>query len=257
MSSKKIIEQVTDGLLRSATNGILWWLFLTGASFGKSKTSYGAYQMFREADGALADFNYDTFRQLLINLRRRGFIYHEVHYSSVEIELTESGKKRIASLFPVYRTQRPWDGFLYLISYDIPEIKRVSRELLRRYLRQIGCALLQESLWITPYTPRKLLNEFMSEHGIQGTVLLSKLGKNGAIGEEKLEDLLGKVYQLRSLNDRYAEFCSHIHEITKNTLGLAVEFQGILKDDPQLPFQLLPKDWKGNEAFAAYKALYK
>lgn len=213
--------------------------------------------MFRDADRALADFNYDTFKQLITNLRRKGFIAHKTQYSKVEIEITELGKKRIASLFPIYRTGRQWDGFLYLISYDIPEIKRVSRELLRRYLRKIGCALLQESLWITPYTPRKLLHDFMYGHSIQGTVLLSKLGKNSAIGEERLEDLLEKVYRLSALNDRYTKFIFRTHEKIVHPLALAVEFQGILIDDPQLPFPLLPDDWKGNEAFAAYTAIYK
>lgn len=255
-NSKEIMIKVTDGLLRTATNGILWWLFLTGAGFGKSKTSYGAYLMFREADEALRDFNYDLFKQFLAKLRREGLINQKRQYSQIEIEITARGKERIQSLFPIYRTERPWDGFLYLISYDVPEEERISRDTLRRYLKRIGCGLLQESLWITPFSPRKLLNEFMSDRHIQGTVLVSKLGKDGAIGEEKLCDLLERVYHLRDINRRYAEFISHTKRRTC-PFKLAIEFQYVVSDDPQLPFALLPKTWKGHDAYAAYQALYK
>jgi phenylacetic acid degradation operon negative regulatory protein len=257
MKSKEIVVKATDGLIRNATNGILWWLFLVGAGIGKSNSSYGVYRMFREADEALTDFNYNNFKQLIRKMQQDGFIIKKRRYTNLEIEITEIGKKRIASLFPIYRTQRHWDGYLYLISYDIPESRRASRDLLRRYLIKIGCALLQESLWITPYSPRMLINDFMEAHYIQGTVLLSKLGRNGAIGEEELKEMLERIYNLRELNIRYSQFLLHVRRKKCIKFSYAVEFQRIVSDDPQLPFELLPNNWKGNEAYTAYSNIYK
>lgn len=252
--TKEFVLKATDGLIGSAVNAVLWFIYLQGASIGVSKSSYGAHQMFRGAHEALEEFNYESFKQIISKLRRQGYIKKKP-YSKEELEITKIGKERIAALLPVYQPTRPWDGYLYLISYDIPEIRHTSRDLLRRYLKTVGCARLQESLWITPYNPRKLLDDFMRERGIDGTVLVSKLGKDGAIGEEGLQGLLERVYGLQSLNDRYKDFISHASKKSKQKFQLAVEFQRIIADDPQLPFELLPKNWISERANSLYRKL--
>ncbi|MBU1472929.1 hypothetical protein KKB64_04040 [Patescibacteria group bacterium] len=248
MKTKEIILKATDGLVGSATNGVLWWLYLVGASVGKSNTSFGVYQAFREADQALHEFNYESFKQVLSRLQRNGLIKRKKLYSQLEIEITNIGKKKIEGFLVGYQSKRPWDCYLYLISYDLPEAKRILRDLLRDYLKHIGCALLQESLWLTPYNPRKLLNDFMDNHQISGTILVSKLGKDGTIGDDSLADLLDHVYQLKKLNERYKEFLDQAH-LSKNKFQMAIKYQHVLDDDPQLPFELLPKDWLGDKSY--------
>jgi len=252
---KKLILRATDELIGSAFNAVLWWLYLYGASFGKSKTSFGVYQMFRETDQALQEFNYASFKQILTRLKRQGLIKKRKKYSVLEFEITKLGKKRIAEIAPGYHQERPWDGYLYLISYDVPEIYHESRNLLRRHLKRSGCALLQESLWFTPYNPRKLLDEFMAEYQIEGTILLSKLGRDGAIGEEGLGELLERVFGLAKLNERYEEFIEEAKLFANNKFFLVAKFQRILKDDPQLPFALLPKYWLGDKAYQLSKKI--
>ncbi len=252
--TKEFVLKATDGLIGSAVNTVLWFIYLQGASIGVSKSSYGAHQMFRGAHEALEEFNYESFKQIISKLRRQGYI-KKAPYSKTELEITKIGKERIAALLPVYQTTRPWDGYLYLISYDIPEIRHTSRDLLRRYLKTVGCARLQESLWITPYNPRKLLDDFMRERGIDGTVLVSKLGKDGAVGEEGLQGLLERVYGLQSLNDRYKDFISLASQKSIQKFQLAVEFHHIIVDDPQLPFELLPKNWSSERANSLYLKL--
>lgn len=88
---------------------------------------------------------------------------------------------------------------LYLVSYDIPTKVNASRDLLRLYLRSIGCGLLQESLWLAPYNPGQLLEEYSREHRIAGTILVSRLGHDGSVGQEKLDALLARVYRLDDL----------------------------------------------------------
>ena len=257
MKTKEFISKATDGLIGSAVNGVLWYLFLVGASFGKSKTSYGMHKAFREADEALNEFNYDTFKHVLSYLRRLKLIEKKKTYTGFEIEVTKLGKERLAQTIPKYMEQRPWDGHLYVISYAIPESRHPSRNTLRDYLKRIGCARLQESLWMTPYNPRVILDEFMEEHGIAGTMLISKLGKDGAIGEEDLPSLLERVYQLKKLNERYKDFLSNLRNRRMNVFQVAVKYQSILKDDSQLPFALLPKDWLGDRAYTEFRNYVK
>lgn len=249
----QIISEVTDGLIGTAVNGVLYWMYVAGESVGKSKTSYGAYQMFHGADEALRDFNYGSFKHILTTLRRQGYISKKKANSKLEILITQKGKERIRAITPLYHHNRPWDGYLYLISYDIPEERHQSRNLLRQYLKRQGCALLQESLWLTPYNPRQILDEFASEHQINGTILVSKLGQDGAIGDEKLAMLLERVYHLSELNKRYIQFIYEAKQKTMLQFALVSHYDRILKDDPQLPFALVPADWQGD---AAYQILH-
>lgn len=253
MKSKELVLKATDGLIGTSVNCVLWFIFLVGSSFGKSKTSYGAHQAFCEADEALRDFNYQAFKQVLDYMRRSMLIERRKTYTGLELQVTALGKDRIEKMFPVYQRNRLWNGYLYLVSYDIPETHHDVRNLLREYLQRIGCAMLQESLWLTPYTPRKLLDEFVYEHRIEGTILLSKLGKDGTVGEENLNRLLIRVYHLDRLNVRYREFLEKVPSMRGKPFQLAVCYQGILKDDPQLPFALLPADWLGDKAFSVYE----
>ena len=94
---------------------MLWWIFLTGASIGKSKTSRGVYEMFREADEVLGGCNYDHFQQLLHQLRKKGLIAQRRKRTAIELAITAFGKERLKEVLPVYKKNRPWDGFVYLI----------------------------------------------------------------------------------------------------------------------------------------------
>lgn len=248
-TTKDIMYKITDGLAGTAVNGVLYYLYWFGASFGKSKTSYGAYQAFREADAALADFNYESFKQIISKLRRQGLISKKKRYSEHELAISIKGRERVHELIPQYHVDRPWDGFLYLISYDIPELRHNARSRLRFFLKRVGCAMLQESLWLTPYNPRKLLDEFVGEYEIPGTILISKLGRDGAVGDETMSVLLDRVYLLAELNRRYYELIQEWKKSAGHTFSLRIAYDRIVKDDPQIPYGLLPKDWKGDEAY--------
>lgn len=251
--TSQLFYRATDTLIGSAINGVLYGLYIMGAGISKSRTSYGAYQVFREADEALRDFNYESFKQILSALRRKGYITKNTSHSAYDITLTRKGKTQIHSFIPRYQHERPWDGYLYLISYDIPETRHTSRNLLRTYLKRQGCACLQESLWLTPYNPRRMLDEFSDTHHIIGSMLVSRLGQDGAVGEETLSALLERVYHLSKLNDRYRAFIAEAKRSKEPSFALAVHYARILRDDPQLPFPLLPPDWLGDRAYAMLK----
>ncbi len=76
-------------------------------------------------------------------------------------------------------------------------------------------------------------------------VIVSDMGKDGSVGEEDIRSLLVRVYELDKLNDRYKEW---LEECDGGSIDrwAVMYFLSILKDDPQLPFALLPKWWKGD-----------
>lgn len=55
-----------------------------------------------------------------------------------------------------------WDNKWRIVVFDIPEEKRLARDILRRKLRQLGFRLIQKSVWVLPWPCRAEL-EFIRE----------------------------------------------------------------------------------------------
>ncbi|MBI4434997.1 hypothetical protein HY635_04280 [Candidatus Uhrbacteria bacterium] len=243
------VRRLTLGVCDSVVDACLFNLFSWTLFMNELPRMGRAKHTSLQATYLLDQFNAQTIRRAFYRLRERGLIT-SARYALQEIHLTAVGRKWLAEQFPVYHAERPWDRRMYLVTYDLPERRRYLRDQLRDYLRQIRCAPLQASVWITPYNPRKLLREYVQTHQIPG-VIISSFERGSFIGEVSYRDLVASAYHLLPLNDRYERFLrgyrqrrdAPVHEITAAYLG-------ILTDDPQLPFALLPEWWLGDEAHA-------
>lgn len=244
--------QITDGVVGTLTDFTLLSIYSFISAMGpRGRTMYSVIhndEVFRWLD----QYNYQTLKQALYRLTKLGLIQRSKKRTTLELLITELGKKRLEQLLPAYHVERPWDGHLYLISYDIPNEANHARDLLREHIRKTGGALLQDSLWINPYNPSDLLNEFVAIHNISGTILVSRLGSDGAIGEEKIHELIRRVYQLDTIADRYDAFLEKYSSKNVMIPNVFIEYTKILKTDPQLPFALEPRDFPAKEAYELY-----
>ena len=202
---------------------------------------------------SVAELERQRFERALRQLKDKGLITSSL--DSTQIAITKMGRERLSRLIPAYQEKRPWNGVFYVITYDSPTKHNKERNLLRIFLKKIGCGLLQESVWVTPYNHSYILKEFIEERGLQGTILVSSLGKGGAIGEYKFAELIEKVYKLSKLSERYREFIDGAKHQPRNKSYLVSLFLSILRDDPQLPFGILPKDWEGMRAYEVFQKL--
>lgn len=245
------VGKVSEGLLAKAVD-----LALTSAFFGLEFASAGGHG--NEAEWKtyedLAGFNYQTIKRALTYLRQRGFIQTAREKVALP-KITSEGKKRLRSFLPQYDERRVWDKRIYLVTYDLPIKNNVERNCLREFLKKIGCGMLQRSIWLTPYNPTKLIQEFTEVKNLEeGLILISYLGKDGAIGDADLTELIEKVYHLQALNERYREFLTvDTKKIKPAREKVIFWFLSILRDDPQLPFELLPKDWLGESAYQFFR----
>jgi len=233
---------------------LIWQVALVGASFGKTG-SRGVYQAFREANQVLEKVNHRSLAATWHQLLKKNLLTYKKRKNLYSPEITEYGRKRLAESIPSYQKERPWDGKTYLITYDVPEGAKIKRDRFRRFLMQANSRKLTESTYLTIYNPRKLITDFISERKIPGTIIVSDMGQDGGIGEETLQDLLVRVYQLADINKRYEDFIKNAINLSIPIINLLFEYLSILKDDPQLPFELLPKDWSGDKAYEQYLTL--
>lgn len=255
MASSKVFK-ITEGVLSRITDLTLFVIFYQfELGLGNAKTRGGVQRAAERTSTLLEEVNYKSIKRALLELRRRGLI-KVVKSSLLEPEITALGKRRIKEIIPQYHRRRPWDGNIYLVIYDIPVIQNNERNTLRMFLQKMGCGLLQESIWITPYNPTQIIREFADSRGLGGTILVSVLGKEGSIGGMSLEQLIESVYHLAELNEEYGEFLSLCQQgVSKEEV--IFKYLSVLDGDPQLPFELLPEDWLGNEAFKRLMSLLR
>lgn len=252
-SLRNTLNALGEDFFSSAIDATLWSVvFLADLMVPQPKNS-AVYRSGLVADHFLDKHNYETIKHAVANARRHGFIKKIGRGRRAIPEITEAGKKRLTTILPAYDEKRVWDQRLHLVTYDIPEKKRHDRELLREYLRRIGCGMLQESVWITPYNPIDTIRTFIEENNLAGTIIISDLGSDASIGEEDIHTLLERIYKLDKLNDRYEELLKDSRQQKNGGHNLLLSYLAILRDDPQLPFSLLPSWWKGDEAYHRVK----
>ena len=253
MGRKSLVKDITYGICGSLVDLFIWQIALVGASVGKTGPR-GVHQAFNEADEFLTKVNHRTLAAVWHQLNKKRLVTYHKRKNLYSPEITKFGEERLNKIIPTYERKRPWDKKIYLITYDIPEKYREKRSKLRYFLQKVGAVILQESIWLTPYNLREFINAFIKEEQIPGTIIVSDIGPDGGIGETSIQDLLVKLYFIEELNDRYEEFIRDSKEDV-STKSLLFRYLSILKDDPQLPFELLSKGWLGDKAYLIYERL--
>ena len=245
---KKILLKTTDGLFGTVVDVLLFQTYLLGSSVGMGKTSKSVHEIFDQAHQEFDQMNYRTIKLAFNYLKRQGFLR-----SFKEPEITAAGKKKLANSIPFYDKKRLWDKSIYLVTYDISERKKILRNKLREFLKTIGGGKLQRSVWLVIYNPQQLIKEFVKENNLEGSIIISCIGKDGYIGEKTLVELISELFKLEELNERYKNFLLEFENKKTNKFEIAVAFYNILKDDPQLPWEILPENWLGDKAYKLFK----
>lgn len=257
---KKKLLAFTNGLFGYTTDFLLYCVFMNFTLVGKSPTSRGVARGSREAEEILETVNYQTIKNALANLKRKGLL-KTTSAKLLEPSITQEGIQRIKEYLPTYKTKRTWDKLIYLISYDLPNDKIWYRRKLIDSLTKWGSARIQDSFYITPYNPKKMLEQFTKENGSYGEVLISTLSKDSSISEEKnIKELLWRYYKLEDVNHNYEGFIvefSRKQPSQINKIDIATLFLAIVKKDPQLPFELLPDRYAGDRAYLLFRKLLR
>lgn len=116
-------------------------------------------------------------------MRERGLIELEKDQDKILVKLTELGKDALINL---NGPAEDWDGKWRLVMFDIPENKRLIRDLLRRRLRDWEFRLWQRSVWISKRDVALKLRKLISKLGIEDWVVVV----------ESNDKAISKIYNL-------------------------------------------------------------
>lgn len=169
--------------------------------------------------------------------------------------------------------QDPWDGRWYVLHYSIPENRRHLRHRFRQQLIWLGFGRLGPGVWISPRNLQAKATQAANRLKITSQV---HIFTGDYLGLSNLDTLVNQCWGLDELNRAYQNFITRHqtdwqHFAAKADQGtinphtafirrflLVHEYRSFPYVDPNLPPQLLPKDWLGNEAnrlFQDYAAL--
>lgn len=85
--------------------------------------------------------------QALERLREKGLIdYEKSKTRKIILKLTSLGNDALSDIGVI---EREWDGIFRIVIFDIPEQKRIIRDLFRRRLRDWGFRIWQKSVWVS------------------------------------------------------------------------------------------------------------
>lgn len=112
------------------------------------------YRKWREDDSI-------RFSQNLYYLKKKKLIRAFSRSKKRYIELTPRGRERAKYYFlrkKILRSKKKWDGKWRVVIFDISEDKKSKRELIRKWLKNIGLKELQRSVYIYPFNFKKQLD---------------------------------------------------------------------------------------------------
>jgi phenylacetic acid degradation operon negative regulatory protein len=256
-------------------------------------TLYGDYLLSREAPvrvGSLITLlgrlgmSPMAVRTALSRMTRKGWLAVERRGMRSYYGLTRRGRRLLEEgRQRIYHPPRdePWDGSWYLVSYSIPERRRHLRDSLRVKLLWLGCGAVTNGLWISPHDVRAEVEEIARALRIERHL---EIFRAEHLGFSSVARLVSQCWDLPQINRRYDAFirrwtanhercrecgiphargqalppCATPADCFVRRFLLVHEYRGFPLEDPYLPRQLLPDDWKGDEAarlFAEYHAL--
>lgn len=144
---------------------ILKWLAMTGLIYIAASSPYFTINLmrnFKKWQKCKKRNVYEAFKRL----GKQGCIKIEMRGKQLYIRLTEKGKKMAGWLqIDTLRIKKPkkWDKKYRILIFDISQLKKIYRELLRGKLKELGFCMLQKSVWVHAFDCRdeiKVLREF-------------------------------------------------------------------------------------------------
>ncbi|MGH3204788.1 MAG: PaaX family transcriptional regulator C-terminal domain-containing protein [Streptosporangiaceae bacterium] len=206
-------------------------------------------------------------RSLLLRMRKEGWLTSERSGREAKYRLAPAIDAAQARIERQLRGQRPdWAGYFNGILYEIPEPARAFRDRLRRTAQLLGYATLRSGLLVAT-TDRWAELASLLPGQPDGSQLLQVQVR---LGEADSRLVAARLWALDALADQYrsvlAQARARTDEAHQHPPGPAA-FRAFTAAtlpifdasaaDPDLPAELLPADWPGDQLGAALARAYR
>lgn len=151
------------------------------------------------------------------------------------IKLTQKGQDEIYKHFPLLKwRKKTWDNIWRIAMYDFPETHKRQRNLFRRFLKKIGFAQWQLSVWVSPHPVIPQLNKLITKNNLHQFCSVQESKRIIGVSDKKFAQ---KTWSLNRLNQQYQQILNNFNFNKKQ------EYLETLLKDPLLPKELLPNNY--------------
>lgn len=131
-----------------------------------NKFWYWEYYQSIERDIADAKLRRKIYQQIY-HLERFGY-FNEKGFTAKALEKLKKWHNKDRGVKSVPK----WDKKWRIVIFDIPESRKLSRDHLRFFLKELGFKMLQNSNWICPYGDFEEIQNFVKEQNVEKYVIL-------------------------------------------------------------------------------------
>jgi phenylacetic acid degradation operon negative regulatory protein len=188
--------------------------------------------------------------------------------------LTASGLRRFERAYQrIYSpTELRWDGSWTLVLTAPEIISAGQRARLRKELLWEGFGMVAPGVFVHPGGKSAALEEILARAGAAEKVFVCSAEESQQVSTRPLSDLVEHCWQLEKMVEDYRRFIRRFEPLLKllkkrsaldpeqafaiRTL-LIHAFRRVQLHDPQLPLELLPKQWPGTAAFELCHRIYQ
>lgn len=205
-------------------------------------------------------------RSTLSRMKQKGWLHASKDGRRSAYQLTPRGKQLLDEggrrLFGP--RPGPWDGRWHLVTYSLPQAMRTARSQLRTGLSWLGYGMLSPGTMIAAYPMSGEVCTLLRELQVEDYV---DFFTESRLEMKSDDEIVDRCWDLPKLNRKYTQFIKRHRAAFEELIssdgranGLprsksfvhrfwaTYEFSAFPREDPQLPRELLPKDWRGIEA---------
>lgn len=142
-------------------------LLSAGLATGLNQNPMKQELIFEKLEEEWEKVSAQTVNRSIRALYEARFIHKKIHsYGNAEITLSTDGSKWVmVNNLDKLSIQKPkkWDGYFWVVLFDIPEKRKRIRDALRFHLKKIGFYELQKSVFVFPFQCMKEI-KFLAEY---------------------------------------------------------------------------------------------
>lgn len=206
-----------------------------------------------------ADYDEDKFKRTVGRALKQQYIEKRTSAAGPELVLTKEGEDKILKRFPLLKLAlKRWQGWWLVVTFDIPEEDKRTRESIRRQLTNIGFIQWQKSVYVSPHDISDDLAGVLKNNRLEDKVV-PMLAKRILAGNDW--EFARRIFHIDDIQTEYRKIIGSLTPPAKPNLKhrnfLRRQFSryiDIVQTDPMLPVGLAPKGGYGREeAQAALK----
>ena len=112
-------------------------------------------------------YSRQQFSKLVSYLKKQGYIKIKSLQQKEGIIITKKGiEKALVASANIQKRKKREDEKWLMVMFDVPEKRRISRNLLRSILQNFGFQKFQHSVWVTPYDVADALEKVLALHAL-------------------------------------------------------------------------------------------